>query len=104
MNLGHAGFPDGQDYADLFHGEFLKVVEAEHLAFLFVESLNSLGEDGTHFRAEREMKRIFFGASRGHSNIFLDEAVVGLTLKTAKVQAAEFAQEPLEFDEFNAEA
>lgn len=103
MNLGHAGFSNGQDYADFFHGEFLKIVEAEHLAFFFVEFLDGFGKDGAYFRAQREVERIFLGACRGHSNFLLDEAVVGLTLKAAEIQAVKFAQEPLEFDEFNAE-
>src|SRR5271170_6905233 len=103
MNLRDARFANVQDGANLFHGEFLEVVEGQDLAFFLAEFVDSLGEHGAHFGAEGLLKRIVLGTGgQGDGGIF-GVAVFGSALQAAEIEAAKFAEKVLHFDERKAE-
>jgi hypothetical protein len=97
MNLRDPRFADAQHRSHFFHREFFKVIESEHLALARGKLANGLFEEPAHFRAQRQVVRIFL-VRRGTilRGQFVAVGIVGVRLKASDIQAAQIAQQVMQ--------
>src|SRR5579872_4013708 len=96
MNLRHSGFSDAEHRSHLPHGEFLEIVESEHLLFLLRQFSNYPGQKVFHLRAQAAEKRRVFGSIwKVIAQVFFFSVPRRLDAQTSDLQAVQLAEQVL---------
>ena len=99
MDLRDARFDHAKGEADLFHRQFLVIIQGEDHALLLGKRLNGVDQHLPHLSLQATEKRVVFGGTRDVGELIFSRIILVLQIQTSNFKPFKLPEQELVFVE-----